>query len=263
MFKLRGHSLSLMSLLNERSNVISVRDQYTQDVLEYNGIHNTVIIGCPSNFINYNRNLGQSIKEKCGALLERDTRYLKHHICEYSQGHINSQEVLLNIARFLSNNISNYIIQSPDLLSFSLNETSTIPDHYQRAFRYRKSILKQKIVHFTNAIGWMEYSRGFDLSWGMRLHGNILPMQANVPALVITHDSRTEGLSDTMGLPNIGIDEFVRYRPKEYPKVILNAISEQIQQYDLKRYGLHCDLVKFIRDSGLEANDDFVGMFND
>ncbi|MEZ8474681.1 polysaccharide pyruvyl transferase family protein [Vibrio cyclitrophicus] len=264
LFKLKKHSLSLISLLSERSEQISVRDYYTQNILEYNGIYNTRVTGCPSNFISYHRDLGSIIEKKCNSLLlEHDLDSLKHHICEYSQGHRFSQKVLLNTARFLSKNVSSYVIQSPDLLSFSMNENIQIPYHYQRAFRFRHKTLRQKVMHFTNTVSWMNYSRGFDLSWGMRLHGNILPMQAGVPSLIITHDSRTEGLADTMALPQMSIDQFIKYKPKEYSNVIVNSILEQVGLYDLKRQYLHNEFIEFIKVNKLEVNQGFAGMFDD
>lgn len=57
---------------------------------------------------------------------------------------------------------------------------------------------------------WIEDSSKFDFSIGLRLHGNMAAWQSGTPALWITHDSRTQELSDTMGLPSIGIEDFLQ-----------------------------------------------------
>ena len=43
---------------------MSVRDEYTADVLAKFGIKNTIVTGCPSNFINLDPRLGAKIIEK-------------------------------------------------------------------------------------------------------------------------------------------------------------------------------------------------------
>lgn len=95
-FTLGKNTQNLVSLLGERSQKISVRDEFTQDVLEKYGVTNTIITGCPSNFINSSSDLGSKVIRKAENLLAtkvrvKDTRY---HISEYSGGNAVSSLVL-------------------------------------------------------------------------------------------------------------------------------------------------------------------------
>ena len=57
-----------LRLLSERSSKISVRDVFTQGVLNDHGVDNVVVTGCPSNFINKDPTLGKKLAERAEAL---------------------------------------------------------------------------------------------------------------------------------------------------------------------------------------------------
>jgi len=48
---------------------------------------------------------------------------------------------------------------------------------------------------------WMTYIKGFDFSFGTRIHGNIVALLSGVPAVVLAHDSRTLELADYHQIP--------------------------------------------------------------
>lgn len=55
----------------------------------------------------------------------------------------------------------------------------------------------------------MDFARTCDLSFGMRIHGTMLPLQSGVPSVLVAHDSRTIGLADKMGIPWVSPEDFV------------------------------------------------------
>lgn len=64
-----------------------------------------------------------------------------------------------------------------------------------------KSWCRIHAVALHDVQGWMAHLRTFDFVVGTRFHGVMLALQAGVPAGCITHDSRTEEMCQTMGVP--------------------------------------------------------------
>jgi hypothetical protein len=49
---------------------------------------------------------------------------------------------------------------------------------------------------------WLEYMRGFDFSFGNRIHGNIVGLLAGTPSYVLAHDTRTLELARYFQIPH-------------------------------------------------------------
>ncbi|MGP5727246.1 polysaccharide pyruvyl transferase family protein [Arthrobacter rhombi] len=54
---------------------------------------------------------------------------------------------------------------------------------------------------------WINRMRDFDLSFGPRIHGNVIPILAGIPSVVFAHDSRTKELSEYHEIPHFTPDE--------------------------------------------------------
>lgn len=63
--------------------------------------------------------------------------------------------------------------------------------------------LQDRIRFFVDATPWIDYLRGFDFAIGTRIHGTIAAVNAGIPALLLTHDSRTAELAQYHGIPHI------------------------------------------------------------
>jgi polysaccharide pyruvyl transferase WcaK-like protein len=55
---------------------------------------------------------------------------------------------------------------------------------------------------------WLGFMKAFDFSIGNRFHGNVAAMNAGIPALMVTCDSRTTELSEFFRLPHISAKDF-------------------------------------------------------
>ena len=66
-------------------------------------------------------------------------------------------------------------------------------------------------VHTSDSVhSWMFGIRDISFSTGLRLHGNMCSLQCGIPAAWIYHDSRTEELCKTMGLPFMSLDSALK-----------------------------------------------------
>ncbi len=63
-------------------------------------------------------------------------------------------------------------------------------------------IRQDRVRFFLDPRTWVEGLRGYDFSFGTRIHGNIAAVLAGTPAVVLAHDSRTLELADYHQIPS-------------------------------------------------------------
>lgn len=263
-FELGPRTQRLIKVISERSKLVSVRDSFTQEALEKYGITNTIVTGCPSNFINLSPTLGRTIQYKASAILDKSMGLDKAriHLSEYSGGNSASLKVLSKTLEILRQSPSFYVVQSPELLPFLLGESEDLPIVYSTASMMKgkmkaSDLLKAKTLHFSLIEAWMDFARTCDISLGMRIHGNMLPLQAGVPSIVIGHDSRTSGLANAMGIPLISADDFCKCSLKNLMPKVLEANIFAMEEYDEKRKELHKNFVQFFEANNIEMKNQF------
>ena len=233
----------LARVISERSQVVSVRDELTRRVFEQIGIENTVITGCPSNMINPDPVLGQKVLYRAKQALSSDASWqdIRTHISEFSGGNRNSGDVLNQCLNLMQSNSAFYILQSPTLMPFLLGETTEISSAYlsnapstARTPNALSRILRSSLLHFSSISAWMDFARTCNLALGMRIHGNMVPLQAGVPSIVISHDSRTKGLAEFMGVPQVSAADFSESAARS-PQQLFEIIAEKMHGYDHRR----------------------------
>ena len=266
--KLGPNTIRLAKVLAEKCNFISVRDEFTHSALNNIGITNAVVTGCPSNFINPNPSLGQEISARANTLIETSPSWadIRAHFSEFSGGSKFSGTVLRATLRLLKQSPSFYVIQSPVLLPFLLRENNAIPAAYLsnkpsgiKDENQLRKLLKSKLLHFSSIDAWLDFARTCDLSLGMRIHGNMIPLQAGVPSMVITHDSRTSGLSNFMGIPTTTSEKLAGYANSP-PSNIFEEIATKMESYDKRRSELASVMVKYIEKNNLKANPEIINL---
>lgn len=261
------NTVRLARALASRAKLLSVRDEVTQNTLAGLGITNTVITGCPSNYINGDPELGKKIVSKAEFLLKtvKTWRDLKSLICEFSGGNAASGQVLRTKLRLLDVTPSHYVLQAPTLLPLTLREKDEIPAVYKSNSPFGEDemrlrlTLRSKCIHFSSIEAWMDYARTCDLSFGMRIHGNMIPLQAGVPSALISHDSRTAGLADVMGIPQISAVDFNGDDHKT-PHRMLETIAEKMSGYDAHRYTLANTMLDYVIANGLKPHASLLGL---
>ncbi len=267
--KLGPNTIRLAKVIAEKSVSISVRDEFTHTILNKIGITNVVQTGCPSNFINLNPALGHEVIKKATGLIETAQSWadLRTHFSEFSGGHKASGSVLKKILGLLNRSPSFYVIQSPVLFPFLLKETKMIPKGYIankpesiENIGQLERLLKSKLLHFSSIDAWLDFARTCDLSLGMRIHGNMIPLQAGVPSMVIGHDSRTSGLSKSMGIPVITPEKFITYSNNS-PASFFEEIALKMEGYDKRRSELAKIFVDYIEENNLVATQNIKKIY--
>lgn len=210
----------LFSLLKERCQLTGLRGEFTQNLLEKFGVTNTVITGCPTNFLNSDPDLPKKLEKKwnrdiCSFLATGDEPWPK------DQRKRDAERKMIN---WVSNGNGILIQQSvaPFVKYARQNnpyQIEDVPEHHEESLRkaiapnmtndeFRVFVATKMRIYYS-VDQWLEDSARFDFSIGMRLHGNMAAWQAGTPAIWVYHDSRTRELCETMALPHLSIDNFL------------------------------------------------------
>lgn len=258
-------SKRLAKVLACKAGLLSVRDQLTAKVLRGMGIDNICITGCPSNFINTRPDLGKAIARKAELLAQQGLPWAQTRVAisEMSGGHKVSGSVLRRMFEVMNSAPSFYIVQSPELLPLVYGESTNIPNVYTAnsglSIQDCMNRLKSTALAFSNVEAWLDFSRTCDLSFGMRIHGTMVPLQAEVPSLMIGHDSRTLGLAHEMCIPGLTPQAFMALSLED-PLALWQEIFDQIQQYDDNRAHLSQVLVGFLSENNLPATQKLLDL---
>ena len=203
---------------------ISARGRFTMDVLRSVGVaQRAVALGCPTLFISPDDKLGAHIAERCG----------KFGRIAFAAGQTSwgkTTRVENSLSKIITSCDGAFVVQAalPELKMvrgefFSLDEMTR--DKTRRHFR--EDLTEQEFADWCMRYGhvffdvdeWMDFYRQFDFVVGPRIHGIMIALQAGVPAMCITIDSRTEELCEIMKVP---------YVP-------LKTVKDGVSLYDLKR----------------------------
>lgn len=253
--KLGENTKRLARIISKKSNTISVRDELTKSILSGCGVDNVVVTGCPSNIINQSSDFFNELEKKSLLSLQMAPEKRKVISSEYGGGNKDSGAVIKKTFQVLEKCPSFYVIQSPELLPFYLSEELDVPSAYKANKPNSMTddmlfdLLKQKTIGFSSVDAWMDFSRTSNLSFGMRIHGNIIPLQAGVPSVLIAHDSRTFGLAETMSIPSISTSEFLSTEASDLTELMLLRFNEGLRGYIEKRSYLTSVLENFVEEN--------------
>lgn len=210
----------MIDLMRERTPKISIRGEFTARVLERFGITNFEVTGCPSNFINPAPDFAEQIQRK----LDRPMRTFITHAEEPWPKKKFKKEVERRLVSWTQDGPGIMVQQSvPGMMKYLRQNNpfaenlpgenfennlakALMPEADIEQFR---EFIALKLRTYYSVDQWIEDSSKFDFSVGMRLHGNMTAWQSGTPALWITHDARTQELSETMALPHIHVDDFL------------------------------------------------------
>jgi hypothetical protein len=207
--KLKPYQEKLMRLFADRGVKISVRGAFSAEVLGHYGIKNVEVTGCPSLLLSAPR---PTIRNA-----DNPTKITFHGTRHYFEPGTGQNETVFEVA--ISNKYD-LVLQSelaeayyatqrfdnPDLVKKS---EEALPLLYPgRPIEETKAYLAAHAKIFFDLGQWIYYLSTRDFVVGTRIHGTIAALLAGTRALLLTHDSRTEELADTMNVPSMPLRDF-------------------------------------------------------
>ena len=196
-----------LKVISDRSESIGIRGWFTNEVLEKYGINNGEVIGCPSIFMNLDRNFTVN-KRKLPNAPKIVTHYTPTGYYKDNLGHINN---------FAVEQCCAYIAQSEkDLISVVEKQVDDSDIEFMFSYynngRYSKRVFRdwfhKNTKWFFDIDEWFNYMKNVDFSIGTRFHGNMGAIQVGTPALNLVFDTRTRELCEYLNLPSMFLDDF-------------------------------------------------------
>lgn len=238
----------LMDVFKRDSVFVGVRGEFTRRLLRRFGVDSTVI-GCPSLLLNSQPDLGRQLQmryERLRAWLKTGNCRMRLAVTAASPWGEKEMSAEMTLIRWLFHFGGKYIQQSGGVEVFRLvlqrfsseierGETYELLRHrygqYGSTDAFKKLIEEYSALYF-DVDDWEDAIAGCDFSLGSRYHGNALAMQRAVPALVTTHDSRTEELCGSTMIPTVDINKI---RANTELRDLVDEISFDGREYDERR----------------------------
>ncbi|MGW2515908.1 polysaccharide pyruvyl transferase family protein [Streptomyces sp. NPDC001617] len=191
-----------VSAVLDRSASIGVRGEFTEKYLKDLGFKDVEVIGCPSLFL-YGKELPV---QKRLPVLTADSRIAVNgsHSAVQKQGLdrvITRAHARYPRLTFVGQNLSDARQLHWRDLSHPNAAVTSIPTHPDHPM-YRED----KARVYIDPVTWIDELRGYDFSFGSRIHGNIAALLAGTPATVLCGDSRTLELCRYFDIPHRRID---------------------------------------------------------
>ncbi|MET9500715.1 polysaccharide pyruvyl transferase family protein [Streptomyces sp. NPDC006622] len=191
------------SAVLERSASIGVRGEFTEKYLTDMGFRDVEVIGCPSMFLHGDR---LTVEKRVESLTPESRLAINgSHTAVRSGGlHkiITRTHAHYPKLRYIGQNLTDakqLYWRDVDSPAGRVTQMPTHPDHpmYQ----------EDKVRVYIDPVTWIDDLRGFDYSFGSRIHGNIAALLAGTPATVLAFDSRTLELCRYFEIPHRLLNE--------------------------------------------------------
>lgn len=191
-------------MLAERAVTLGIRGEFTAECLDLLGIHNYRIIGCPSLYKYMNGSFPRlpppslkNVQITVTPASPSETKILE-------MGYSLNAEWLMQMSTDLIQCTENAYVPDKAAIYNSFPEISL-------SLHDLSSYITTKGKAFWTIDDWNHYYQSHHLSFafGSRFHGNISALRNGIPALWITHDSRTAELIQALYLPHITQEKFM------------------------------------------------------
>jgi hypothetical protein len=248
--------------LSERGPAVGVRGDFTAEVLSYYGVRNTVVVGCPSHFINSSPMLGSQIAER----IERG-RFERLALTDIELVP-SLRSVDRKLFQWLLRADGAYVCQShPCVISLARSRMEEIAEDSVEAFHrhllspeewktrppsWLVEEARRRFRVFFDVEAWLEFLTGFDLVVGVRFHGNLLAMQAGTPGVCVVHDARTEELCETTALPHVRPEQVLAAKSVED---LVEAATFDAVAFDARRRDLANTYWRLLSSCGVESSE--------
>ena len=169
--------ITFLKFLSDHCIEIGVRGNYTKEILNKFHINNVRPIGCPTFF-------------------ERG----KNRIIQKKNKNLNN--ILYTSNNFFNSTINPKHVICQDLCETELLNAVIFNKWNPNSDYYLLNKWKNKQYHlFTNIEEWKKFITSFDFAIGCRLHGTIIALNSNIPAICCKNDYRTKEMCEFLHIP--------------------------------------------------------------
>lgn len=207
---------------------IGVRGSYTAEVLSFNGINNVKIIGCPTAYINAGKNFeirGPKSKEE----IKRAALSYKRDRAKYQSDEL-LKEIQVSMMALAMDSGYDLIAQADYAETWMGYHREIDQKKLKNMSKYFRiddaripkleTYIVDHVFSFFTWHDWRAKLEGLDFAFGSRFHGNMMALNAGVPAVFIVHDTRTNELCETLNLPHISVNEINRKGGFDFSEII-------------------------------------------
>jgi hypothetical protein len=242
-YDLHPSIIKLIELFKHNSIGVGVRGAYTAEVLNDLGYKDSMIIGCPSNFLNTDESLPDKLLDKWNS----ESVTIATTGDEPWPKNLDKQKAEKTLFRWAVESKGVYVQQSVDPLVRAIRGANPYSESGDRSelitklktalapsmdFNEFKQFFTSSVRLYADVGQWMEDLSRFDFSIGLRLHGNMVPFQAGCPSIWVYHDARTKELIETMALPGIPLEDFIRF---DNFKSVKESCEFDVEKYKTKK----------------------------
>jgi hypothetical protein len=196
-----SETLELLLTLSRLSCNIGCRGEFTVDALKRFGVNNAIPLGCPSVYYHLKKFKHES-----------RVKQLQHSLSQ-------AKKVLFNYTSFrreypvlgLGRSLTSYkLVGQMEYYEEAIAKGREYLRSRSYAEIFESGLVREKefsefiarnFVKFSDLEEWMRYASDFDFCFGSRFHGNMVSLQAGVPAVWFVHDQRTKELCEYHKLP--------------------------------------------------------------
>lgn len=214
-------AIDLMAYLGNRCRAIGVRGDFTRSVFKhFAGVENTFITGCPSLFSRPHalRELRSNSKgRRPGLRAYAGTVYHRDNETKMLIDSILSHQFLIEPVNRFNHQMHLEALLTPESAEFPWYLRSAITDTNHRLTPERVKYYYSTYYRlFRDAEAWYDFNREYvALTYGSRFHVNMASVLAGVPAIWLTHDSRTAEMVDFLHLPSLPLESATNMTPEE------------------------------------------------
>ena len=243
-----------LQLIADRSTTVGVRGNLSKKALNSIGIKNVRIFGCPTAFRHCKPELKlprieASAINRLGFSLRRKThgfqtlqRYMLRTLAERYDTEIlcagELEEKQIYYARTKQ-------VENDDQVMKDAVQKLTAEKWLSGAKDPLLDLYKSSLSVFESVADFEKAEQSLDAVTGFRLHGNLLALANEVPALYVTYDTRTREFVKTLGIPYID----GRYMDKfSFEEAWDNADFDLFEKTYQQRFG---ELKKFLEENSM------------
>lgn len=255
---IREPAINFIRTVYNSGGEFALRGYFTKEFFDRLGFHSAVVTGCPSLYqVGRNLRVSSSYAELCdfSPILNGNLKECIPYLEEYP----NSQ--------FFDQHTYYELLYGKDYQQFcSMSDVRMLIRKY--SLKEVQMLAKNRVKLFPDMASWRNYiqKEGFQFSFGSRIHGNIMPILAGIPAVVYACDARTREMAEFFDIPivmpgseNKIIDLYQLYQTVDYSE-FNQKIGERFDDFErfLQKHGI----VKRVNTDNAFFKDEEVVEFN-